>query len=207
MKKKFNYKKRKLNESKNKIRTDTLSFEIQKNPNLPYFKNNTMTNNKLIKLNIKNNNYINEGKNKLFKNIKLYRPIKNNNHIKRNLSFKLTNLNSEDKFTNKFNNNIKLNYNLYDLNHTLTNSKNYLNSRNNPKSFDKKLFKSKSNSNALIPHQIYDNNRGEYINNFLKKANYNSSLIKNSYDNEKTFSKNHVLAEKLKSKYDEDKIK
>ena len=76
MKKKYYYKKRRLNDSKNRIRRYTLSFENQKNTNIPSFKNNTMTNNILKKLNVKSNNNIIGGKNKLFKNIKLYKPIK-----------------------------------------------------------------------------------------------------------------------------------
>ena len=208
MKKKYYYKKRKLNDSKNRIRRYTLSFENQKNTNIPSFKNNTMTNNILKKLNVKSNNNIIGGKNKLFKNIKLYKPIKHNNHIKRNLSFKKANLQSEDKFTYKFNNNINLNYNLYDYNHTLNKSK------NNSKSLNKKIFKSKSNNNVLIPLQNFDNNRGGYINSFIK-PNYSSSLIKYSIDNgiiktrnininsidkinPKTFDKNLILAEKVK---------
>ena len=64
MKKKYYYKKRKLNDSKNRIRRYTLSFENQKNTNIPSFKNNTMTNNILKKLNVKSNNNIIGGKNK-----------------------------------------------------------------------------------------------------------------------------------------------
>lgn len=190
---------------KNEIRVHTLSVEVPKNSRNISNNYNNMTNNQKQIINITNNNYNSPGKNKIFQNIKLYKPIKQKYYIKkRNISsFKKTNkipfnilidinISPKDKFSNKLisysNNN-----NLNNFNNTLSHHQKtfYSNSHNNNSS-KKLLIKSKSNNIFSLPYKKYNCSRNKNINNFLKKSNSNSEFTKYSFDSNNIYKKRNA---------------
>ena len=142
-------------------------------------------------ININNNDrQITPGKNKLFKNIKLYEIKKKQNYIKKRNStnkkknkipcFSFTDINPDLKKT--FSNNFDMNNNSTNLNNKINLYKKNIHSNKNIKN-NRSLPKSKSNKVFFTPFQNYNiHSRNKNLSNALLKSTSNSGYLK-SYNN------------------------
>ena len=184
--------------SKKETTLHTISVELKKTPNILYNNYQSYNNNQIKIINVTNNNNNNQnhGKNKIFKNIKLYEVSKQPNFIKkRNIKTKkingipfvsLTEINTNIKkaLSNNYNTNINNNQNNNNFNHTINlYHKNYHSSNKNIIKINKALVKSKSNKFIFTPSQYYNiQSRNKHFNNTLMKSNTNSGCGR-SYNN------------------------
>ena len=173
----------------------TISVELKKTPNILYNNYQNYNNNQIKIINVTNNNsnsnQINHGKNKIFKNIKLYDVSKHQNFIKkRKLKTKKVNSIPGVSFT-EINTNIKKSFSINNThinqnNHNLNNfnntinlyHKNYHSNNKNIIKINKSLNKSKSNKIFLTAfkhnYNIHSRNKNININTALIKSNTNS---------------------------------
>ena len=179
--------------SKKEPTLHTISVELKKTPNILYNNYQSYNNNqiKIINVTNNNNNHNNHGKNKIFKNIKLYDIAKQPNFVKKRniktkkvngipyVSFTEINSNIKKALYNNSNNNQNNNFNnTINLYH-----KNYHSNNKNIIKINKTLAKSKSNKFILTPFQHHNiQSRNKHFNNTLIRANTNSGCTR-SYNN------------------------
>ncbi len=183
--------KKKLNKKDRSLHT--ISVELKRTPNILYnnYQNYNTNQIKIINLTNNNNNQIISGKNKLFKNIKLYGVTKQNTIKKRNIKTKKINIiptvslseingNLKKTFPTNFNNIPNKSSNINNFNHTMNLYRKNNHSYNNIKA-NKSLHKSKSNKYFLTPFQYYNvhsRNKNININNALINSNSTSIYTK-----------------------------
>ena len=186
--KKFSKKK-----SKKEPTLHTISVELKKTPNILYNNYQNYNNNQIKIINVTNNNsnsnQINHGKNKIFKNIKLFDVSKHQNFIKkRKLKTKKINSIQGVSFT-EINANIKKSFSINNThnnqnNHNINNINNFNNTINlyhkNYHSKNKNIIKikktlNKSESNKIFLSAFKHNNN---IHSRNKNININTALIK-----------------------------
>lgn len=185
--------------SKKESSLHTISVELKKTPNILYNNYQNYNNNqiKIINVTNNNNNQINQGKNRIFKNIKLYEVSKPQNFVKKRnikkkkisgipcVSFTEINGNIKKSFSKNFNaNSNPTNNNINKFNNTINLYHNNFHPNNkNIIKINKTLPKSKSNKIFLTPFQYYNiKSRNKSINSNILKSNTNSGCTR-SYNN------------------------